>query len=46
LKVIQRIDKAGNNILRKQKLDIGIYDENYNVHVLKDIVLSESEELN
>ena len=46
LKIKQLIDPAGDNRLRKSKIDIGIYDNNYNVHLIKDFVLSDTEPIN
>ena len=39
---MQYIDPAGENRLRKSKIDIGIYDQNYNLHLIKDFVLSDT----
>ena len=32
--------------MRKQKIDVALFDEDFNEHVIKDVVLSESEEIN
>jgi len=40
------IDPAGNNRLRKSKIDIGIYDNDYKLHMIKDFVLSDLNETN
>jgi hypothetical protein len=37
------MDAAGENRLRKSKIDIGVYDEQYNLHLIKDFVLSEKD---
>lgn len=36
IKIQQFIDPAGKNRLRKSKIDIGIYDQDYKLHVIKD----------
>lgn len=43
---MQYIDPAGENRLRKSKIDIGIYDQNYNLHLIKDFVLSDTNQTN
>lgn len=30
--------------MRKQKIDIALYDENYKPHIIKDVVLSDKNE--
>jgi hypothetical protein len=40
------VDPAGKNRLRKSKMDIGIYDQKYNLHIIKDFVLSDTEQNN
>jgi hypothetical protein len=46
MQIRQYIDPAGKNRLRKSKIDIGIYDSSYQLHTIKDFVLSESNETN
>lgn len=41
IRIKQKIDPFGDNRLRKSKIDIGIYDNDYKLHVLKDVVISE-----
>ena len=42
----QTCDLRGKNQLRKQKVNVAFYDENFQPHVVQNIVLSEKEELN
>jgi len=42
----QTCDLRGKNVLRKQKLNIAFYDNDFKAHVVKDIVISEKQELN
>jgi hypothetical protein len=35
------MDAAGDNRLRKSKIDIGVYDDKYQLHTIKDYVLSD-----
>lgn len=37
---------VGHSRLRKQKLDVAFYDDKFNEYIVKDIVLSDSQELN
>ena len=46
LAIKQTCDFRGKNRLRKQKLSVGLYNESLKCHVIKDIVLSDKEELN
>lgn len=46
LKIKQFIDPAGENRLRKSKVDIGVYDQNYKLHLIKDFVLSDTNAIN
>lgn len=46
IKIQQFIDPAGKNRLRKSKIDIGIYDQSYKLHVIKDYVLSDTNQTN
>lgn len=41
LEIKQLVDPVGNNKLRKSKIDIGIYDKDYNLHLIPDVVLSQ-----
>jgi hypothetical protein len=40
------MDAAGQNRIRKSKIDIGVYDDNYKLHTIKDFVLSDTNETN
>jgi len=42
----QSCDLRGKNRLRKQKIDVAVYDENFVPHVVKDILISEKDALN
>jgi len=42
LTIKQLVDPAGHNRLRKSKIDIGVYDQNYKRHLIKDFVLSDT----
>ena len=42
----QTCDLRGKNRLRKQKLDVAFYDESLTAHVIRDVVISEKEQLN
>jgi hypothetical protein len=46
MKISQFVGAAGINRLRKSKIDIGVYDNEYNLHLLKNFVLSDSNETN
>lgn len=46
IKINQFIDPAGKNRLRKSKIDIGVYDQNYKLHEIKDYVLSDTNQSN
>ena len=41
LEIKQLVDPVGNNKLRKSKIDVGIYDKDYNLHLIPDVVLSQ-----
>ena len=45
LAIKQTCDLRGKNRLRKQKLDIALYDTDFKPHVIKDIIISDTEEL-
>lgn len=46
IKIDQTIGEAGQNRLRKSKIDIGVYDNDYKLHTIKDYVLSDSNDTN
>lgn len=46
LSITQLVDAAGQNRLRKSKIDIGVYDQNYNLHLIQDFVLSDTNSTN
>ena len=41
INLIQKCDVRGDNRLRIHKLDIALYDENFNVHQIKGVFLSD-----
>jgi aminopeptidase N len=45
LKIKQTNDLRGKNRLRKQKIDVGIYDEHFQLTTVKDVVISEIDEV-
>lgn len=45
LAIKQLVDPVGMNKLRKFKIDVGIYDNDYNLHVLNDVLLSSKDEI-
>jgi len=44
LNIKQTCDLRGLNRLRKQKIDVGIYDANFKLHCVKDVIVSDKEE--
>jgi len=46
LQIKQTNDLRGKNRLRKQKIDLAVYDEHLHPHVVKDILISEKDALN
>jgi hypothetical protein len=40
LEIKQLVDPIGVNRLRKSKIDVGIYDKDYNLHLIPDVVIS------
>lgn len=46
LSVVQTVTQFGNNRLRKQKIDIAIYDPDYRLTIIKGLVLSDKKALN
>ena len=46
LTIKQTCDLRGKNRLRKQKFNVAFYDQNLNENIIKDIVISDKEELN
>lgn len=46
ISIQQFIDPAGKNRLRKSKIDIGIYDQEYKLHMINDFVLSDKNQTN
>lgn len=36
----------GKNRLRAQKIDVAVYDENFEPHFVKDVMISDREQLN
>ena len=46
LQIKQTNDLRGKNRLRKQKIDLAVYDEHFHPHVVKDILISEKDALN
>lgn len=46
LAVKQTCDLRGKNVLRKQKLNVAVYDNDLKSHVTENIVISDKEELN
>ena len=46
LQIKQSCDLRGKNRLRKQKIDLAVYDENFEPYIVKDIMISEKDPLN
>jgi aminopeptidase N len=46
LQIKQSNDLRGKNRLRKQKIDVAVYDEEFKPHFVKDILISEKDALN
>lgn len=46
LQVKQSCDLRGKNRLRKQKIDIAVYDEHFQPFILKDLIISDKDSLN
>jgi aminopeptidase N len=46
LQIKQTNDLRGKNRLRKQKIDLAVYDEHFQPHVVRDILISEKDALN
>lgn len=46
MRIDQFIDPHGENRLRTSKIDIGIYDKDYQPHIIKDFVLSNTNQTN
>lgn len=46
LQVKQSNDLRGKNRLRKQKIDVAVFDEHFEAHIVKDILLNDKEALN
>lgn len=42
----QTCDLRGKNVLRKQKLNVAFYDNDFKAHVIRDIVISDKNALN
>ena len=46
LQIKQTCDLRGKNRLRKQKIDVAVYDANFEPIIVKDIMISEKEPIN
>lgn len=46
LSIRQTANSVGNNQLRKQKIDIAVYSDTYEGHLLQSIILSDTKEYN
>lgn len=42
----QTTDLRGRNLIRKQKVNLVMYDENFEPHTIENIVLSDKDEIN
>lgn len=42
----QLVDPYGANRLRKSMFDIGVYDKDYKLHVISNVVISDKKEMN
>ena len=46
LQIKQSNDLRGKNILRRQKIDVALYDEHYQPHLIKNVMINEKSPLN
>jgi hypothetical protein len=46
LQIKQSCDLRGKNILRMQKIDVGLFDEHYNPIIIKDVIINNKDPLN
>lgn len=44
--VKQTVDKLAQNTLREQVIDIAFYDNDFNMHLVRDVVLKGDQEIN